>query len=273
LTSVLIHLTGREVTLATILRECRLRANRQYGAAYNVDELADSQSVVCFSEMAALNSIQDLASRHGTYGLGFTTQWMQMKGAAPVWYLARGSQMQREIFELVRAMAFTSDPDPAHPLWLFTPFVDYPKDEHGSDPAGRYDWRWEREWRVRADLRFQAHDVALLFAPEAHHASIAGWWESNMLKGAAGLVPALVDVLWTGDHQSQVLRKGPTRAGPDDIDSAPALPGASPPAHSSVEGGGAGSERLQLRREQHTRTNELREWLEHMSNAIRDHGR
>ena len=166
---VLIHLTKQPGTLATILREGTVRALTPYGAAHKVDSLAISQKVTSFSEMAALASVADLAQRHGHFGLGFLRSWMQDQGAAPVWYLPRDSEVQVEFFNRVRDLAFRNAPDPEHVLWRITPFIDYPQDAEVEGASVPYDWRWEREWRVRGDLSFQNDDVAILIAPEAHH--------------------------------------------------------------------------------------------------------
>jgi hypothetical protein len=99
---MLIHLTKRVDTLTTILRDGHLRARKTYGAAYNVEALAASQAVACFSELAALDSVANLAQRHGEFGLGFTKTWMQTRGAAPVWYLPRDSRVQVEFVNTVR---------------------------------------------------------------------------------------------------------------------------------------------------------------------------
>jgi len=153
--------------LASILREGRVRAKNPFGAAHNHRELRESQLVACFSEID-LAGMTRLAKRHGSFGLGFHRRWVQSRGAAPVWYLPRNSPMQVRLFEIVKSLAFHTKPDLNHFLWEFTPFVDYPRD-YGPTPEGApYDWRWEREWRVRGDLAFEAEDVGILFAQKRY---------------------------------------------------------------------------------------------------------
>lgn len=207
---MLIHLTKQADTFTTILREGQVRALTPYGAAYNVGTLAPSQKVASFSEMAALASVADLARRHGQFGLGFLKPWMQARGAAPVWYLPRDSEVQVEIFNTVRDAAFRNAPDPEHMLWRITPFIDYPRDVGAEGAAVPYDWRWEREWRVRGDLTFQNDDVAILFVPGAQHEWVTEWWKQEMIEGWGGYMPPTVDPNWPRERQEDVIRQGPT---------------------------------------------------------------
>lgn len=195
--------------LTAILREGHLRALNPYGAAYNVGALARSQTVACFSEMAALESVARLAQRHGEFGLGFGKTWMQARGAAPVWYLPRESQVQAEFFNTVYQLAFRNPPDPEHVLWRITPFIDYPRDTSDDDGTIPYDWRWEREWRVCGGLNFQADDVAILFVPEGMHDWIAEWWKRELIEGWGGYLPPLVDTRWPRIRQEDAIRQGP----------------------------------------------------------------
>ena len=206
---MLIHLTKRADTLAAILDQGRVHAQNPYGAAFNIDALASSQAVACFSEMAALDSVATLADRHGEFGLGFTKTWMQIQGAAPVWYLPRDSEVQTEFFNTVRELAFRNRPEPDHPLWRITPFIDYPCDADQDGATAAYDWRWEREWRIRGGLRFQPDDVAILFAPESQHAWLADWWKQEVIEGWGGYMPPLVATRWPREQQETVIRQGP----------------------------------------------------------------
>lgn len=209
---MLIHLTKRTDDLIKILGDSRIRANTAFGAAHNVSALAASQTVACFSELAALDSVAALARRHGQFGLGFPKEWMQQVGAAPVWYLPRDSAVQTEFFNIIRKLAFRRSPDPEHPLWRITPFIDYPRDPEPDESARTYDWRWEREWRIRGGLSFEPHDVALLFAPEERHDWLTDWWKTTVVGPWDGYLPSVVDAQWPRDRQEAVIRQGPTWA-------------------------------------------------------------
>ena len=110
----------------------------------------------------------------------------------------------------MRDLAFRNAPDPEHMLWRITPFIDYPRDTGADGAAVPYDWRWEREWRVRGDLAFQNDDVAILFVPGAQHEWITEWWKQEMIEGWGGYMPPTVDPNWPRERQEDVIRQGPT---------------------------------------------------------------
>lgn len=205
---VLIHLTENINTLAAIVGHGVLRAMTPYGGAFNHQELRDSQRVVSLSEIN-LSEAALLAERHGPFGLGFHRRWVQSRGAAPVWYLPRESPIQQRVFEIVKSLAFRSHPVLNHFLWELTPFIDYPRD---GGPAGSpYDWRWEREWRVRGDLAFVPTDVVVLFAPEDTHDVLREMWLWEALDADQGLMPPAVDTNWPVAQQLGVIRRGTKR--------------------------------------------------------------
>jgi len=255
---MLIHLTRREETLVQILGEGRVRALKPYGAAYNVESLSRSQAVVCLSEMGALESLSRLAGRHGTYGLGFRRSWLQRQGAAPVWYVTRGGAVQQQIFEAVRSRGFQAKPDPGDLIWALTPFIDYPQDSDEAET--RYDWRWEREWRVRGAITFQPDDVSLVFAPEARHLQFRQWWEREVLQGSPGLIPPVVDAHWPRSRQKLSIHHGPQRAGAARR-AEEATSGYAPTPGFDVEV----ASRVPLDHERIARADELRAWLDELA--------
>jgi hypothetical protein len=54
------------------------------------------------------------------------------------------------------------------PFWRVAPFIDHP----GNFGLSRYEFEWEREWRVPGGLTFAEHEVAFLFLPEEWHAAV-----------------------------------------------------------------------------------------------------
>lgn len=162
--------------------------------------------------MAALESIASLGQRHGFFGLGFSTSWLQERGAAPVWYVVKGSAFQTELFEIIQRLAFQQQADPADPLWKLTPFIDYPQEPAEGEGPSTYDWRWEREWRVRGDLSFDLDAVRLLFAPAADHERVRAWWNVQVIDGFAELIPPIVDANWSRSQIDDVVRSGPATA-------------------------------------------------------------
>lgn len=111
--------------------------------------------------------------RRGTrYGIGFSKQFILKKGGAPLWYLQRGTPQQKLVAALMKQAS--SPFDAAHPIWELTPFIDFP-----SGQPFQYDFRWEREWRVRGDVRFRVDEVAFLFLPEENHQAALSFFEDQ----------------------------------------------------------------------------------------------
>lgn len=209
LPSHLIHLTRSHETLGAILFGATVLAMKPYGAIHDFPPLRESQLVSCFSAIG-LADMPRLAARRGQFGLALNGIWMKSQGARPVTYLPRDSPTQQKYFELVKRSAFTKAFDPADRLWLHTPFIDYPKVPQREGDGSTYDWRWEREWRVRGDLRIDSPArVEFLVAPEdAHDALEHSWqWELN---GGDGPIPPIMDANWPARDKQAALDRGPT---------------------------------------------------------------
>ncbi|GAB2767578.1 hypothetical protein GCM10027020_20460 [Nocardioides salsibiostraticola] len=204
----LIHLTSELSVFVAILRDGRLRATTAYGAIRNLPGLSESQRVVCLSEVG-LEAVGELSRRHGKFGLGFDRRWAQSRGAAPVWYLPRGSSFQTQIFEQIKKLAFDNRPDLNEFLWKLTPFIDYPQDPINETDPSRYDWRWEKEWRVLGDLVFRPQDSLFMLAPQDLHDGVRETW-LNACGLGEGHVPPVVDVAWPVERQREILSRGPT---------------------------------------------------------------
>lgn len=205
--SYLLHLTEGPNELSSIINEGAVRALNPYGAAYNHIALRQSQCVSCFSEIP-LPDVARLASRHGEFGVAFLRGRVQAAGAAPVWYLPRDSPLQRRLFDIIKGLGYGSNPALDHSIWELTPFIDYPRDYTATAAGVPYDWRWEREWRVRGDFHFEPADVALIFAPENAQAMIAEMWLWEALDADLGLLPPVIDVHWPIERIRQVLEQG-----------------------------------------------------------------
>lgn len=206
--SLLFHLTDDLSTLAAIVRDGRLRAVNAYGAVRNHQLLRESQRVVCLSEIA-LEDRDRLADRHGDFGVAFRTSWAKANGAGPIWYLSRDTDPQQRLFELVRQLAYRQPPDIADPLWTLTPFIDYPGEHERAGVTTRYDWSWEREWRVVGDLQFGPQDIAVIFAPEPVHETVREMWLWEALDASAGEIPPLIDIRWPLKVQIDAVIAGP----------------------------------------------------------------
>lgn len=143
----------------SILASQTLRAVGAFGALRTRRKaLQGVHRAVCFSEIP-LGNLGRLAGRKSSFGIAFTKDFLIGRGAAPVWYLTRGSEQWRAM----KGLADASVADPAAPIWKLTPFID-----ESRDGRFRYQFEWEREWRVVGDVRFTAEDVAFMFVPEQH---------------------------------------------------------------------------------------------------------
>lgn len=184
----LVHLTDSLPSLTSILCSRTVEARNSYGAVRKHEALAESQRVVCLSEIP-LDHLSRLADKHGTYGIAFRKTAMRDCGATPVWYLERGSSVQKHFFEMVREAAYRGQPDLTHALWQVTPFIDYP----GVYGDREFKWEWEREWRVLGDLRFEPEAVPFVFAPQSEHDEVQRRWRRLL---STRSVPVLLDTQW-----------------------------------------------------------------------------
>jgi hypothetical protein len=179
----LVHFTQSEEDLISILQDCEIRAGRPFGSAQNLHDRLDSQEAVCLSEIP-LDQLNRLMARHGRYGLGFTRDFIRKNGGSRVWYLDREAPAQIAFNEMVR-QAMVGGVDPAAEIWKLTPFVDYVT-------PGRYEFEWEREWRVAGGIPFGHSDLAFVLLPDGdrqrveeqvaleapyvhHDGSVTGW--------------------------------------------------------------------------------------------------
>jgi hypothetical protein len=184
----LVHLTDTPKAFEAILKEETLRPGaKSVGAATDFHELEGTQRAVCLSEIP-LDRLDRLVERHGEFGVGFRKTFIQQRSGRPVWYLHRDTVGCADFKELVRT-AMLGGIDPADPVWRLTPFVDYP----GVGTWGRYEFEWEREWRVVGDLLFNLlTDLEFIIAPQRTHAVIQNAWSGR----ADQVMPALLDLRW-----------------------------------------------------------------------------
>jgi len=169
---------------------------RPFGAARRLDALADSQRVVCFSEIP-LDRLDRLVARRGSrYGVGFHQDWITRAGGARVWYVDRDSEAYATFQELLTQRLRPWDAN--DPFWALTPFVDFPG-EYGAAP---YRFEWEREWRVPGTVAFAPQDVAFLFGPEEAHHELLGRVRSTYQ------CPC-IDPLWPDERIQEALASMP----------------------------------------------------------------
>jgi hypothetical protein len=153
----LVHFTPTAQEFGSILAEGRIRPGGPYGWGRGVREMWDSHSSACLSEVP-LDLIDRIMGRHGNFGLAFTREFVVSRGGGRVWYLDKSSEPGAALFaaigDLMRAQSFS------HCLWKLSPFID-------CLMPGRYEFDWEREWRVPGGVEFTFADVAFVITPEA----------------------------------------------------------------------------------------------------------
>ena len=90
-------------------------------------------------------------------------------------------------------------------FWALTPFVDFPS---GPSSPYRYDFRWEREWRVVGDVPFKEDDVAFLFIPEDKHEVARSFFHSAVDENLGpGYFCPYVDPSWSVERVREALRQ------------------------------------------------------------------
>lgn len=186
-----VHLTAAE-TLTKVLEQRALEPAGPVGTARNLVEVADTQRAVCLSEIP-LDQLDRLVERKGEYGLGFRRSFVRGRGGAPVWYLERDTAVAGFFQEMING-AMRGGIEPTDDIWKITPFVDNP----GSGDWGRYEFDWEREWRVVGQLTFGNGQVAFLIAPEPAHPELSADWLRRVTTSAPA--PPLIDLSWSPDR-------------------------------------------------------------------------
>ena len=155
--------------LLSILREKRIRAIAPH-CTFNKplrklpDTIAKRFNTVCLTE-TPLNQVhllvRDIPGRRiklAPYGICFRKEFIVDVGGQPAIYLNEynGNTWLRECVDELYATSVTKKAV-IRPLWRILPFVN-------SMHEG-YDFSWEREWRVRGDLRFSSRDIVCVILP------------------------------------------------------------------------------------------------------------
>lgn len=151
----LVHFTRTSGELGAILSQGCIKAAGPFGWGKNITQLREQHSSACLSEVP-VDLVDRLISRHGHFGLGFRRDFIARHGGARVWYLDDGSPISIALFERIGRLL--REQDFADGLWKLTPFID-------RVIPDRYEFEWEREWRVPGGLHFQLSDVAFAIVP------------------------------------------------------------------------------------------------------------
>jgi hypothetical protein len=200
---------GYRTMLSILGGQILKRGPTAFGAAKDSKAVdLQSQRVVCFSETPLGFLDRIVKRRKSAYGIGFHKRYVLKKGGGPLWYLQLGTPQQKALAVLIKRASKPFDQD--DPIWKLTPFIDLP----GPLPF-KNDFRWEREWRLGDDLRFEPEDVAFLFIPENLHENAWTFFENaqNDHSGPAYFCP-YVDPTWSVDKVREALKKAKEREPP-----------------------------------------------------------
>jgi hypothetical protein len=168
---------------------------------------ADLHRCVCLSEIP-LDQLNRLVERRSSYGIGFRKSFVAAQSGVRVWYIDKdepgGAAIRRAITDAAEAAERADNPD--DPVFSLTPFVDF----IGHYMAGPYEFDWEREWRVRGELRFSPDDVPFLFIPaEFHEAARRFFADAVSEHDGPGYFCHYVDPLWPDDQIQGALATMP----------------------------------------------------------------
>jgi hypothetical protein len=151
----------------TIITERRIAAFRPHCLYANriPENLWKKYSVACFTEVPLTQlhmltkDIPGRSIRMQPFGIVFSREFIISKGAQPALYI-NTYQSQNwlkeaadKIFEIAKKNAFKKGK-----LWRILPFLNAMNE--------KYDFTWEREWRVRGDVTFTPKDVICVILPE-----------------------------------------------------------------------------------------------------------
>jgi hypothetical protein len=128
------------------------------------EKIARQFYTTCFTE-TPLNQlhllVRDIPGRRvklAPYGICFSKDFIVKKGGQPALYINEydGNTWLRECVDELYETSVSAK-KVTRPLWRILPFVN-------SMHEG-YDFSWEREWRVRGDLRFSPRDIVCVILP------------------------------------------------------------------------------------------------------------
>lgn len=128
-------------------------------------KIREAFDVVCFSEVP-LNQVhlltQPILGRRielQPYGFVFRKTFLIEKGAQPALYI-NGYGENTALHEAVDAILERAIKDDfKKPMWRILPFVNAMHE--------RYDFTWEREWRLAGTLHFDNRDLVCVILPES----------------------------------------------------------------------------------------------------------
>jgi hypothetical protein len=152
------------------------------------EKIADKFSVACFTE-TPLNQlhllVQKIPNRRiklEPYGIVFTRDFIVRAGGQPALYI-NGYGDNKFLHRCAQTLydeAFDEDGTLVSPNWRILPFINAMHE--------KYDFSWEREWRVLNRLTFSWKDIVCVILPE--------YGERDMKEGMAQAGIATISPGW-----------------------------------------------------------------------------
>lgn len=203
LSNFLVHFTKQEEDgddynkIMSILGNRKLKALNPFGIAKSKGR--EDQNVTCFSEIPPGYWKRIIKRRKTKFGIAFHRRFILERGGIPVWYLCNQSNAYNSVIDLI------NNADNDNPIWNITPFIDAP----GLYGNSRYEFEWEREWRIAGDLCFLENNVAFLLIPEEKHSAALSFFSDvyDKNEGPAYFCP-YIDPKWSRKKILETLIKG-----------------------------------------------------------------
>jgi hypothetical protein len=162
--------------LTSILRERRVLAVAPHctfnrGVAKLPEKIARRFNTACFTE-TPLNQlhllVREIPGRRvklSSYGVCFRKEFIVQQGGQPALYINEydGNTWLRECVDELFTRSVSAK-KLTKPLWRILPFV--------NSMHERYDFSWEREWRVLGDLNFLTRDIVCVILPADREAPL-----------------------------------------------------------------------------------------------------
>lgn len=181
-----------------MLTQGKIEARNAFGIAKSLHPALRNQNAVCFTE-TPLTELRRMTHRGRRWGVVFDKELLRERfGAQPVWYLSDPSP-QWDAAQQLRASFLDARRQPRNPedlYWQITPFIDPVRPTDSTHP---HDWRWEREWRVVGDVRFELSDISFIVWPEGNDLL----WENNLTLGSL-FVGHDGDEFWSGSSLDEL---------------------------------------------------------------------
>jgi hypothetical protein len=189
--------------MLAILYEGHLKPGhkRSFGSARHLAWLGDMNHAVCFSEVP-FTYLRRITNRYSQYGIAFKQKFLAARLGARVWYLDVGSIHEKVWLDLLANHEARRDPNDN--FWGLATCVD----RAGYHGGTRYEFEWEREWRIPGPvgLEFTPDDVGFLFLPSELHDAARRFFESAVADNRGpGYFCPYIDARWAPDRIEAAL--------------------------------------------------------------------